>query len=201
MLTAVATRMGNSVEVSLLVHGEDHDDEEAHSEVEPQDGPSPIVPELKELVWGGGAFIVFAVLMRLVLYPGVKKGIDARYSKIQTEKQDADTVRASARADVAEYEAQLASVRADAHERVNAARHTLEAERQDRLATVNAAISQRRQEAIAAVDSAREAVSGDVEAAAADVVSRTVELAIGRRPDDDTVRVAVRSSMTEGARR
>lgn len=201
MLTAVATRMGNSVEVSLFVHGEAHEDEEAHSEVEPQDGPSPIVPELKELAWGGGAFIVFAVLMRLVLYPGVKKGIDARYSKIQTEQQDADTVRASARADVAEYEAQLASVRADAHERVNAARHTLEAERQDRLATVNAAISQRRQEAIAAVDAAREAVSGDVEAAAADVVSRTVELAIGRRPDNDTVGAVVRSSMTEGARR
>jgi F-type H+-transporting ATPase subunit b len=198
VLTAVATRTGNSVEVSFLAAEEE---EEAHSDVEPKDGPSPIVPELKELAWGAGAFIVFAVLMRLVLYPRVKTGIDARYSKVRTERADADTARAAARAEVAEYEAQLASVRADAHERVNAARHTLEAERQERLATVNAAISQRRQEAMVAVDAAREAVSGDVEAAAADVVSRTVELAIGKLPDDGVVRAAVSSSMAEGASR
>ena len=37
--------------------------------------PGPIIPELKELYWGAGAFIVFALLMRFVLFPKVKKGM------------------------------------------------------------------------------------------------------------------------------
>jgi hypothetical protein len=43
------------------------------------DGPSPIAPELKELLWGFGAFIVFLILMRLWLVPKVKRGLEARY--------------------------------------------------------------------------------------------------------------------------
>jgi F-type H+-transporting ATPase subunit b len=199
VLTAVATRTGNSVEVSLLNAADG--EEESHSEVEPKDGPSPIVPELKELVWGAGAFIVFAVLMRLVLFPRVKKGMEARYSKIHSDEEVADTARASARAEVAEYEGQLASVRAEAYERVNAARRTLEAERTERLAAVNAGIDERRRDALAAAADERAAVRGDVESAAADVLARTVELAIGAGADADAVRDAVSASMMEGAGR
>ncbi len=198
MLIAVATRTGSSVEVTFPAAV--RADEET-SEVPPKDGPSPIVPEAKELAWSFGAFIVFALLMRLVLFPRVKKGMDARYSRIRTEREGSDTARASARAEVAEYEAQLASVRAEANARVDAARRTLEGERTERLAAVNAAIDERRQTAMAAADAERAAVQGDVEAAAADVVARTVELAIGKRPDPDVVRAAVSASMTEGASR
>jgi len=198
VLTAVVTRTGNSVHVSFpAAEGEDG----SHSDVPPKDGPSPIVPELKELAWTSGAFIVFAVLMRLVLFPRVKKGMDARYSQIRTEHEDSDTTRAAARAEVAEYEAQLASVRAEAHGRVDAARRTLEAERTERLAAVNATIGDRRQQAMAAAEAERTAAQGDVESAAADVVARTVELAIGKRPADEVVRTAVSASMTEGAAR
>src|SRR5215471_10761991 len=74
--------------------------------------PSPIAPEVKELVWGAGAFIVLAILMRLVLFPRVKKGMDARYGLIRDELEDADATRASAQAEMADYEAELAKVRA-----------------------------------------------------------------------------------------
>ena len=84
MLIAVATQRGSSpVEVRIVGVADDEEAEEgeAHSEVEPKDGPSPIAPELKELAWGAGAFVVFAVLMRLVLYPRMKKGMEARYAR------------------------------------------------------------------------------------------------------------------------
>ena len=42
------------------------EDEEAHEEV-PEDDLNPIFPELKEIVWGFGAFIVLALLMRCAL--------------------------------------------------------------------------------------------------------------------------------------
>lgn len=197
MLTAVATHTGNSVEVTFLdafVGAEE-------SEVAPKDGPSPIVPEVKELAWSFGAFIVFALLMRLVLYPRLRSGMDQRYESIRAGLEGADTARAAARAEVAEYESQLASVQASANERIDAARQTLEAERQARLAEVNAGIAERRRVAQADADAARAAVRGDLESAVADVVSRTVELATGRQPDASTVSDAVSASLMEGASR
>lgn len=198
MLTAVATRVGNSVEVRFVAAGEG---ENSQSDVPPKDGPSPIAPETKELAWSAGAFIIFAVLMRLVLYPRLKSGMDARYAGIRSGHEQADATRASARAEVAEYQTQLATVKSEANERIDVARRTLEQERTVRLAEVNARIGERRQEMLAMADEARLAARPDVENAAADVAARVVELATGRRPDDDVVQRAVADSMMEGAQR
>jgi F-type H+-transporting ATPase subunit b len=161
-------------------------------------GPSPLAIENKELLWGAGAFIVLALLMRFWLVPAVKKGMDARYNLIRSGHEQADTARAAARAEVAEYESALATVKAEAHERIEAARETLEAERSARLAEVTAEISGRREVAAAEAAAAREAASADVASAAADVTSRTIELATGKVPDAATVRSAVDSAMGAG---
>ncbi len=118
MLIAVATQRGSSpVEVRIVGVADDEaaEEGEAHSDVEPKDGPSPIAPELKELVWGAGAFIVFAVLMRLVLYPRMKKGMECPVlARIRAGHEQADAMRQAAQAEVADYQAQLAVVRAEA---------------------------------------------------------------------------------------
>jgi len=163
-----------------------------------QPGPSPIAPEAKELFWGASSFIVLALLMRFFLFPRLKKGMDARYGHIRESHEQADAMRASARAEVAEYESALATVKAEANERVDAARHTLETERTARLAEVNGAITEKRDAAAAEADAAREAVQGDVAAAAADVTARTIELATGRAPDAASVRSAVDGLMSTG---
>ncbi len=163
-----------------------------------QDGPSPLAVEMKELAWGAGSFIVLALLMRFWLFPAVKKGMDARYAHIRGSHEQADTARAAARAEVAEYESALATVKAEAHERVEAARETLEAERAERLAEVNARIAGKREEAAAEAAAAREAVHHDIAAAVADVASRTVELSVGKVPDPDAVRRAVDETMSTG---
>jgi len=163
-------------------------------------GPSPIAPELKELGWGAGAFIVLFVLMRLVLFPRLKKGMDARYGKIQGDHQAAEAERTAAKAEVAEYEAELATVRTEARHRIEAARQTLEAERTAALAEANAAIAARRAEANAAADAARAAAEQHVQEAVADVSSRAAELATGRRPDAATVDRIVSELMAGGAK-
>ena len=38
------------------------------------EGPSPIAPELKEIAWGAGSFIVLALLMRFFLFPRLQAG-------------------------------------------------------------------------------------------------------------------------------
>ncbi|MFZ8997450.1 MAG: hypothetical protein ACO3D0_03675 [Ilumatobacteraceae bacterium] len=162
------------------------------------DGPSPLAVEVKELAWGGGAFIVLAILMPFWLVPAVRKGMEARYAHIRSGHEDADAARSAARSEVADYEAALAGVKAEAAQVVDAARQTLEAERSARLAEVNAEIAARREAAAAEAAAARAAVRSDIEAAVADVTSRTVELSTGRVPDPDAVRRAVEAAMGAG---
>lgn len=209
MLTAVVTR-GPQIEVRFVAAEEEGSGEESHvdcefpleegveSEEPCESGPSPIAPELKEIAWGGGSFIVLALLMRFFLYPRLKKGMDARYALIRGGHEQADTARASARAEVAEYESSLATVKAEANDRVEAARQTLEAERTARLAEVNAEIGGKREAAAAETQAAREAVRGDVAQAVADVTSRTIELSTGKVPDAGAVLAAVEQSMSAG---
>ena len=222
MLTAVVTR-GLAIEVKFVAaeEGDDHGGElmsfeesqdfcefpyetleeyEANAEAAHPclEGPSPLAVEAKELAWGAGAFIVLAVLMRFWLFPAVKKGMDARYAQIRDGHEQADNARAAARAEVSEYESALATVRAEANERVDAARHTLESERTARLAEVNAGITAKREAAAADAEAARQAVQADVAAAAADVTARTIELATGRAPDAGAARAAVEQSMSAG---
>jgi F-type H+-transporting ATPase subunit b len=161
-------------------------------------GPSPIAPEVKELAWGAGAFFLLLILMRLVLFPRLKAGMDARYGKIRGDHQTADETRAAARAEVAEYEAELATVKAEARQRIDVARQTLEGERTTALAAANERISARRAEAIAATEAARAAAAQHIEEAVADVSSRAAELATGRRPDPAAVSGIVSSLMAGG---
>ena len=108
--------------------------------------PSPIAPELKELAWGAGSFIVlFAAHAVLVLFPKLKKGMDARYGRASVgDHETADAERAAAKAEVAEYEARVGGrSRPRRASAVDAARQTLEAERTAPLAEVNAGIAAR----------------------------------------------------------
>ena len=196
MLTAVVTSSGATIEVSLLdstfVTAEEGSEAEG-----PESDLNPIFPEVKEVVWGFGAFVVLALAMRLFLFRKVRDGMTARYDRIEGDLETAQASTTSARADVADYEAQLAAVRADAQTRVEAARATLEAERTEQIAAANARIAEKRGAAAAEVEAAKQAARGQVEAAVADVSTRLSELATGRRPSDDAVQRAVGEAMNQ----
>lgn len=152
-----------------------------------EDGPGPILPDLEELYWSAGAFIVFALLMRFYLYPRLRKGMDARYEGIRADHDAAEQARAAASAEVADYEAQLAGVKAEAAALVDAARQTVEAERHQQVSALEARLAEQRAAAQAENEQARAAVRDQIHAAVADVASRAGELATGRRPADDVV--------------
>ncbi|MGA9277286.1 hypothetical protein [Ilumatobacter sp.] len=207
MLTAVVTtsHSGGVVQVNLLeaetcertdLNGEEYP---VGSEECPE--LNPIAPEVKEMVWGFGAFAVLFVVLYFWLFPKVRDGMRLRYDTIQSDKESADTLTAAARADVAEYEARLTSVRAEAQQKVDAARATLETERGEQIGAANARINEKRAAATAEVEAARQAAMGDVGAAVTDVVSRATEIATGKVPNPSTVQAAVDSAMgaTTGA--
>ena len=159
----------------------------AEAGVEVPAGPGPIVPEIKELAWSAGAFIVFAVLMRYFLFPRLKRGMDARYASIRGQHEQADAARSGARNEVADYERQVAAAKAEAAGRLDAARQTLETERQARIATLNAELAELRAAAQADTDAAKAAARDQIHSAVADVAARAGELATGRRPEATVV--------------
>lgn len=164
-------------------------------------GPNPISPEMKELQWGAGSFIVLFILMRLVLFPRLKKGMDARYAGIRSDHEDADAAKSGARADVVAYETALNDVRAQAATRIDAARQTLDTERQSQLAQVNARIAARRAEADDRASAVKAAGRGQISDAVAAIATRAGEIASGRTLDAAVVKQAVVSAMeSAGAR-
>jgi len=199
--TVNVTHLGaGGFEVSFArAAGDESADASSHEEEVLDEGPSPIAPETKELLWGLGAFLVFLVLMRYLLVPKVKRGMQARYGSIRGEHESADSIRAEANSDVAGYQAALAKVRAEASARVGAARAELENQRTARLAEVNTRISAKRASAAAEADAALEAARDEIEVAVADVASRAAELTIGRVPDPASVRQAVTTVMGGGS--
>ena len=211
MLTAVVIRSGEALQVRLVSsesseEGKEFDpsvcsfEPEASNPTECGPGPQPIIPEMKELAWGAGSFIVFALLMRFFLFPRLKKGMDSRYNSIREGHENADATRSSARSEVAQYEAALVAAKAEASKVIDAARATLEGERQTAITAANARIATQREAAMSAADAARTAGRSQVESAVVDVVNSAVEVATGKRPDGSAVSRAVAEAMSAGVR-
>ncbi len=218
MLTAVVIRSGEALQVRLVSSESSEEGKEfnpADCAFEPETyppegeafsvefcgtGPSPIIPEMKELAWGAGSFIVFALLMRFFLFPRLKKGMDSRYTSIREGHENADATRSSARSEVAQYEAALVAAKAEASKVIDAARATLEGERQTAITAANARIATQREAAMSAADAARTAGRSQVESAVVDVVNSAVEVATGKRPDGSAVSRAVAEAMSAGVR-
>ena len=162
-------------------------------------GPNPIAPEMKELVWGAGSFIVFLFFMRLFLVPKVRKGMASRYESIQADHEYASATRDGARADVARYESAIAEIRSEAARRLEAARQTLDKERSEKVAEINAQISARRASAESEVAAARAAAQSQIVSAVTAVTTRATQIAVGVSPDNAVVTRSVQQAM-EGTR-
>ena len=161
-------------------------------------GPNPIAPEAKEFFWGAGTFLVFLFIMRVFLVPKVRKGMEVRYGAIRGGHENADATRAAAQNDAAAYEAALIEVRAEATARIDAARQTLDAERQAKVLEANARILAKRAEADGALASARAAARGEVVTAVGSVTAHAAALVLGKTADASLVKRAVDNSMSGG---
>ena len=201
MLTAVVTLRGESV-VSVAfasVSGEavaiDAVSAEASAGVAETKVPNPIAPEVKEMLWSFGPFLVFLVIMRYFLFPRLRKGMDARYESIRANLEGADAAKADAREEVAKYEAALVEVRAEAAKRLDAARQTLDQERQSAIAEVNARIAAKKADADAVASAERAAAQGQISIAVASVTTSVTSLAMGKPADAGIITQAVTEVM------
>ena len=76
--------------------------------------PSPMMPALPELIWGGLAFLIVFFGLAKVGFPAIKKGLADRSEKIRFDLESAENARASAETELADYRSQLAESREEA---------------------------------------------------------------------------------------
>lgn len=203
MLTAIVTQSGESLVAVKVIAAEAGEAEGAAGEAvtEEKSAPNPIAPEMKEVLWSFIPFVIFLVVMRYVLYPRLRKGMDARYEGIRGDLESADTAKADARSEVAKYEAALVEVRAEATARLDVARTTLDQERSRAVAEANTRIAAKKAEAEAAAAAERAAVRDQISAAVATVATAATSMAVGKPADPTVVSQAVTQAMqTVGAR-
>jgi F-type H+-transporting ATPase subunit b len=161
-----------------------------------KEAPNPILPVGNELWWGTGCFLVLVVLMRVWLFPKVKKGMVARNAKIKGDLDDAERIREEAADDVASYEAALAEARGEAARILEVARHEVDADRTAKVSAANASIAEQRAVATAEIDAARQAAQSQVEDIVVEVASSAAERILGAPVD----RAAARPIVSEVVR-
>jgi F-type H+-transporting ATPase subunit b len=156
-----------------------------------KEAPNPILPVGNEVWWGLGSFLALVLLMRVWLFPKLKKGMVARNAKIQGDLDDAERIREEAAEDVAAYEAALAEARGEAARILEVARHEVDADRTAKLAAANGRIGEQRAAAAGELDAARAAALGQAEEIVVEVAAAAAERILSKPVDRTAVRPVV----------
>ena len=111
-------------------------EEAVHEGTDPEEcveAPNPILPEVNEIIWGGGAFLVLLVLMWWKLLPPIKQGLTDRQERIRTDLEAAETAKTDAEQVLSQYQAQVANAKAEANKIIEDARKTAGLQIEDRI--------------------------------------------------------------------
>jgi F-type H+-transporting ATPase subunit b len=104
------------------------------AQAEEHSGIDLILPAIDELLWGAVAFaIAFYVLTRFA-FPALRKTIEGREHKIQSDLEEAEKSRHVADRELEEYRKQLAEARSEANKIIEEARQQAEQVRKDIVA-------------------------------------------------------------------
>jgi len=163
-----------------------------------EEAPNPILPVGSEMAWGLGSFLVLVLLMRVWLFPKLKKGTDARYAKTQADLDDAERIREEGAEDVARYDAAIAEVNAEAARVLEQARQHVDGDRTAKITAANARIAERRAAAAAEVEAARQAALASTEPIVLEISASAAERILGVPVDRNAVRPVVTEIVEAG---
>lgn len=151
-----------------------------------QKSPSPIMPEMPEVIWGGLAFVLLFLLLWKFAFPAIRKGMDARAERISNDLTSAENAKAEATGVLAEYQAQLADARAESARIIEEARSTADAMRRDLAAKAEADIAEMRQRAAADVEAAKAQAMADLRGEVTQLAIGAAEHVVQRNLDAET---------------
>ena len=139
------------------------------------EAPSPILPELNEIIWGGGAFLILFVLMVKKGFPAVQGAMDARADRIRADLDEADQAKLDAQSVKVIYEARLADAKSEASRLIDEARGDAERVRADLVARAEADAAGIRERAAVESDAAKAQAIADLRAEVAAIALGAAE--------------------------
>ncbi|MEM9033534.1 MAG: F0F1 ATP synthase subunit B [Actinomycetota bacterium] len=144
---------------------------------------NPIIPETKEVIWGGLAFVILFAVLAKFAYPALRQTMADRTAKIQGDLDAAETAKAEAERVQREYEASLANAKAESNRIVEEARSQAEALRAERMAALETEIAERRAAATAEIDAAKAQATADLQGQIAELAIGAAERVVGQNLD------------------
>ncbi len=139
------------------------------------EAPSPILPEVNEIIWGGLAFVLLLAFMMWKGFPAVKNILDRREQTIANDLDAAERAKIEAQEVKARYEAELADARSEAGRILEEARQQADTVRTDLQARAEADIAEMRAQAAAEIEAARGRAMADLQSEVADIVVGAAE--------------------------
>jgi F-type H+-transporting ATPase subunit b len=150
-----------------------------------QEAPSPILPEVNELIWGAISFAVLLGLLYKFAWPGLKNGMEARAERIRNDLSAAETAKSDAESVLDEYRKQLADARNEAARIIEESRQAADALRRDQEQRLQTELAQMRERAAADIESAKRQAIADLRSDVAQLAIGAAEVIVQRNLDRD----------------
>lgn len=151
--------------------------EEGAEGTEAEEVPNPVIPEVNHIAWALGTFLLLWALMHFVLLPPLLKLREERNERVRSDREAADKARQALHDVQAEYDASLATARAEADSIVEAARSEAAEYRAEVMGAATAEVADQKADVAGGLDDSRsEAIAsmrgdvGDIAVAAASAV-------------------------------
>lgn len=158
-----------------------------------QEAPSPVLPELNEIIWGGVSFLIVFGLLAKFAFPALKQTMAAREERIRSDLEGAEQARTEAEGKRAEYQQQLADARAEAGRIIEEARVAADQVRRDLIAKAEQEANEVRGRAQEDIRLARERAMADLQRRAGEISIELAEKIVERNLDRDTQMALVES--------
>jgi F-type H+-transporting ATPase subunit b len=165
-------------------------DAEAEATVEAQPD-NPILPVGSEMIWGGASFLVLWALMKFVLLKPLLKVMAERNEKVRADLEAAEKGKEQAESSVVEYEASLASARAESGRLIDDGRAQAEDRRREVLAAAEATAAEQRAAAAAEVAGAKARALDEMRPEITTLAVQAAQAVLGRQLDAGAQRPTV----------
>jgi len=162
--------------------------------------PSPLVPEVGEIIWGGLAFLIVAFGLIKFGFPALRKGLADREAKIREDLEAAEQAKAAAQAAGSDNDRIVADANAEAAKIIDEARKSAETVRADLIARAEADAADIRARANADAEMATERAMAELQSQVATLSVDLAERVVQRNLDRDTQQALVESFINEVGR-
>jgi F-type H+-transporting ATPase subunit b len=170
--------------------------EEGGTVDECQEAPNPILPETKEIIWGGLAFLIILGALWKFGLPAVNKAMDARTERIRNSLDEAERAKTDAEALRADYQRQVTEARSEAARIVEEARQQADAVRRDLTQRAEAEAQDMRRRNAEQLEAERARVLGELRGQVAVLAVDAAERVVRANLDQETNRRLVEEYIT-----